>query len=124
MASTTKVELRSVDAVAFTLIAGKNEAAAAEAGGNARNLSIQIARTTGTTQTAAVQVSNDGATWVQAHSTRSVIASGDGGNVALTGLTTASLHNILERARFVRILVSNEANGASDEFTATLFIAR
>lgn len=125
MATSTVIQ-NVAQGIVATLSAGKNEAVAIELGGNARNLSVQVVRTAGTVQTGKIEVSNDGVNWSQAHDAQWVVSSGDGGNEELSGLGGAgahTLHNILERARYYRLVVTNTTDGASDVVVATFFAA-
>src|SRR5690606_27358224 len=89
-----------------TLTAGKNESSSAIEVGGARNLSVQFRRTTGSTQTATLEGSNNGVVWVTLHS----VVLDEGAHVELTG-QTAGLHQILERPAKLRLTVSNTADG-------------
>lgn len=75
--------------------------------GKYRDVTVQIVRS-GTTATATVQVSNDGAVWATAHSRR--VDTND--HVALSSLS-AGVETLLERARYVRL---SAGAGSTDSF--------
>src|SRR5690606_27758737 len=80
--------------------------------GKYKDVTVQIVRT-GSTITATVQVSNDKTNWVTAHSRRQSIAAveegdgGGGGHVALAAIT-GGVETLLERARWLRVVTSND----------------
>lgn len=79
--------------------------------GKLKDVCVQIKRTSGSTDTATVEVSNDKTNWVTATS-RKDSGTGQG---ALSGITDA-IDNVLENARWLRVVSS----GTTDPFDVSI----
>lgn len=102
--------------------AGKNETTAAIETREYSKVSVQLSRS-GSTQTATIQQSNDGTNWVTAKATDFEISEGAGEHTSVTGLSSG-LYQLLRVSRFVRLVVSNATDGATDVLTATFLLVK